>query len=102
MTIDFTKGNFVVYESKTEKGKEEVEKLTYFSDYEKARRHMALRLKDEVYETESVCGYAPEDIQYFEDPGDGLKDCGAIIKDSKTGKNILILSLFVHRDMKSN
>ena len=102
MTIDFTKGNFAVYESKTEKGQEEVETLKYFNDYQDARKHMAKRLIEVTQETETICGYDPKDTRYYEAERDSIKDCGSIIKEVNTGKNIWILYLFINPAIEFN
>ena len=95
MIINFEKGNFVVYENKTEKDKEEVETVKYFSNHQQAREHMSRRLLEEMYEIETICGYNPDDVKYYEVLGDAIKDCGGIIKETKTGKIIFELSLFI-------
>ena len=98
MIIDFTKGNFVVYENKTEKGKDEVETVKYFNDYKGARAHMAKRLLDESYETDTIFGYAPEEVTFLECDRDRLKDCGSLLKHTTTGKTIYVASLFINPD----
>ena len=95
MTINFEKGDFVVYESKIEKGNKEVKSAKSFTDYKQAREHMSKRWIEETYEAETICGYNPEETKYYEATADGIKDCGVIVKKKTTGEIIFELSLFI-------
>ena len=57
MTFDFSNGNFVVYESKTVKGYDEVEKVKYFKDLDKASQYYNKCMNEEVMEAPTICGY---------------------------------------------
>ncbi len=95
MTIDFEKGNFVVYEGKKAKGQERLNSLKYFDNFNEANTYMANRLITEVYESDDICGYTPEEITIEEAERTSLKYSGALIREKKTNEFVLILSLFV-------
>lgn len=95
MKIEFKKGDFAVYESKAEKGKEEVENVKYFDDYNQACEYIVKRWVDETQSTELICGYNREEVEFIEETPDYIRERGIIVREIKSKNIILNLSLFI-------